>query len=98
VGATSKPKTVTLSNPGATPLHVISIIASGDFAETNNCPASLATGKHCTITVTFKHTQKGKRTGNVTIKDTAHTGPQTVSLTGTGTLRAVVWNESAGTL
>jgi hypothetical protein len=85
VGTTSKPKTVTLSNPGATPLHVISIIASGDFAETNNCPASLTTGKHCAISVAFKPTQKGKRTGKVTIKDTAHTSSQTVSLTGTGT-------------
>jgi len=85
VGTTSKPKKGTLSNPGATPLHVISIIARGVFAETNNCPASLTTGKHCTITVTFKPTQMGKRIGSVTIKDTAHTSPQTVSLTGTGT-------------
>jgi hypothetical protein len=85
VGTTSKPKTVTLSNPGAAPLHIVSIIASGDFAETNNCPASLATRKHCAISVTFKPSQKGKRTANVTIKDTARTSPQTVSLTGTGT-------------
>ena len=85
VGTTSKSRTVTLSNPGAAPLHIVSIIASGDFAETSNCPASLTTRKHCTVSVTFKPTQKGKRTGNVKIKDTARTSPQTVSLTGTGT-------------
>jgi hypothetical protein len=85
VGTTSKSKTVTLSNPGATPLHIVTIIASGDFAESNDCPASLTTGKHCAISVTFKPGQKGKRTAKLTIKDTARTSPQTVSLTGTGT-------------
>jgi hypothetical protein len=96
VGTTSKPKTLTLSNPGTAPLHIVSLIASGDFAESNNCPASLATGKHCAISVIFKPAQKGKRTGKLTIKDTARTSPQTVSLTGTGTQRAVAWNVCAG--
>jgi VCBS repeat protein/HYDIN/CFA65/VesB family protein/FG-GAP repeat protein len=85
VGTTSHAKKVTISNPGAAPLHIVSIAATGDFAETNNCPASLVTGKSCTIRVIFKPTQKGKRTGDVTIKDTARTSPQAITLAGTGT-------------
>lgn len=86
VGQTSNPKTMTLSNPGATPLRITSIAASGDFAvATNTCPAKLTTGKNCSISVTFTPTQTGKRTGKLTIKDAARSSPQKISLSGTGT-------------
>jgi len=83
VGTTSAPQTVTLSNTGASAVSIRSISTSGDFAETNNCGASLAGNSSCTINVTFTPTATGTRTGTLTINDSA--GTQTVSLTGTGT-------------
>jgi hypothetical protein len=85
VGTTSAPQAVTVSNPGATPLKVTSITISGDYAQTNNCPAKLTTGKHCTIKVTFSPTQTGKRTGTLSIKDSALSSVQEIPLTGIGT-------------
>ncbi|MGA2355805.1 MAG: FG-GAP-like repeat-containing protein [Terriglobales bacterium] len=85
VGTTSAPQVITVDNPGATPLKITSITASGDFAETNNCPARLTVGKSCTIDVTFSPTQTGTRTGTLSIKDSALTSVQKIALTGSGT-------------
>jgi Beta-propeller repeat/Abnormal spindle-like microcephaly-assoc'd, ASPM-SPD-2-Hydin/Cep192 domain 4 len=93
VGSTSAAQTVTLSNTGSASLSITSIGASGDFAQTNTCPASLAAGNpapSCTISVTFTPTATGTRTGAVTVTDNASGSPQTVSLTGTGTSGSVV--------
>lgn len=91
VGSTSAAQTITLSNIGTGPLTITSIAVtgtnSGDFAETNTCPASnptLAAGANCTISVTFKPTTTGIRTGSVSITDNAAGSPQSVSLSGTG--------------
>ncbi len=76
---------VTLTNPGATPLKITSITISGDYSETNNCPAKLTVGKNCTVNVTFAPTQTGTRTGTLSIKDSALTSVQKIALTGSGT-------------
>jgi len=96
VGSTSAAQTITLSNTGTGPLTILSIAVtgpnSGDFAETNTCPASnstLAAGANCTISVTFKPTSTGSRTGSVSIADNAAGSPQSVSLSGTGVEPAV---------
>ena len=85
VGTKSAAQVVTLSNPGATPLKITSIKIAGDFAETNTCPKELTTGKTCTIDVTFSPTAAGSFTGTLTIKDSALTSAQIVTLSGTGT-------------
>ncbi len=85
VGTTSASQMVTLNNPGATTLKVTSITISGDFAETNDCPAKLTVGKNCTINVTFTPTATGTRTGTLSIKDSALTSVQKITLTGSGT-------------
>ena len=85
VGTTGAPQLITVDNPGATPLKVSSITISGDFAETNNCPAKLTVGKSCTITVTFTPTVTGTRTGTLSIKDFALSSVQKNTLTGSGT-------------
>jgi hypothetical protein len=84
VGSTSNPKTMTVSNPGVTPLHFTGISITGDFAQSNNCPGILIMGTNCTVTVTFTPTQEGKRTGSVIGKDNAGSSPQSGSLSGTG--------------
>ena len=85
VGSTSAEQNVTFSNPGQTTLNVSSIAVSRDFAETNDCGASVASGANCTIDVTFMPTATGAATGSVTITDDAPGSPHTVALTGTGT-------------
>ena len=80
----SAAKTVTLNNIGSTALGIVNINATGDFAQSNNCPSSLVQGSNCNINVTFKPSATGARTGYVTISDTDPTLLQTVNLSGTG--------------
>jgi len=88
LNTTSAAQTVTLTNTGTGPLTIVSIAASGDFAETNTCgtlPAMLAANANCMISVKFTPTATGARTGTLTITDDATGSPHTVGLTGTGT-------------
>ncbi len=90
---TSAGKTVTLKNTQTVPLTISSVSTSGDFAQTSKCPLSpntLGAGASCTISVTFTPTALGTRTGTLTITDNAGTSPQTVSLSGTGTLAGLL--------
>ncbi len=84
VGTTSASKTITLTNSGTGPLSIGSIVASGDFGQTNNCSSSLAASSSCTVHVTFNPTVASAITGAVTFTDGAATSPQLVKLTGTG--------------
>jgi hypothetical protein len=88
VGTTSNPRRVTLSNSGAAPLVISRIRISGpnaaDFAQTNNCGATLAPGTSCSLKVTFTPTATGSRSAFVTFTDNATGGTQRVTLKGTG--------------
>jgi hypothetical protein len=86
VGTTSSPQEVTLTNTGPIALNISSITASGDFLQENNCGSSLPAGESCTIRVAFRPSDKGVRSGAVTITDNAANSPQTIALTGTGTV------------
>jgi len=93
VGATSTGKSVTLTNSGNATLDISGITTSGDFAlvtSTKPCGATLAAGKNCKIEVTFTPTQVGARTGTLTITDNASGSPQSVPLSGTGTVQATL--------
>jgi len=88
VGSTSAAETTTVTNTGSTPVTFTSISASGDFAETNDCGASLAAGASCVVSVTFTPKVSGIRTGAVTISYNGLGSPQAVNLTGTGVVPA----------
>lgn len=98
VGTTSSPQTVTLNSTGTAPVHLSSIAASGDFAETNTCGSGAAAGSTCTISVTFTPAATGTLTGTLTITDNASGSPQTVTLTGTGAGGAPAASLSPATL
>ncbi|MFD8569817.1 choice-of-anchor D domain-containing protein [Streptomyces sp. NPDC059639] len=83
VGATAAAQTVTLTNSGTSAATVSSVAASGDFTQTNNC-TSIAVGGSCAVTVTFKPTAGGSRTGTLTVTGNANNSPTKVSLSGTG--------------
>jgi hypothetical protein len=86
VGTTSPAQTVTLSNYGTMTLDITSINAAGDFHETNTCGTTLPTLASCTISVTFTPTLPGTRTGSLLVTDNAPGSPQSVGLTGVGTV------------
>jgi hypothetical protein len=89
VGTTSIARKVIVSNKGNSTVSISSIAITGtnagDFAETNRCGSSLASGASCKIVVTFTPSAKGKRTANVAITDNGGGSPQLVALSGTGT-------------
>jgi hypothetical protein len=84
VGSTSSAQGVTLSNPGGESMTITSVVASGDFAQTNNCGSMVAAGASCAINITFTPTQGGNRSGAITVTDNAPGSPQSVALAGTG--------------
>jgi len=86
IGTSSSAKSVRLTNYGTSALMITSIVASGDFSQTNTCDSSVAAGASCTISVAFNPTKIGSRTGTLSITDNAPGSPQTVSLKGTGTV------------
>jgi Beta-propeller repeat/Abnormal spindle-like microcephaly-assoc'd, ASPM-SPD-2-Hydin len=84
LGGSSAAQTVTLTNQGNASLSISNIQITGDYAQTNNCPASLSASANCTFNVTFTPTASGTRTGTLTITDSVAGSPQTVALSGTG--------------
>jgi hypothetical protein len=86
IGAVSQAQTATLTNTGTLTISVSSIMATGAFTETNNCPATLGQGGNCQIQVQFKASARGAQLGQLTVTDTAVNSPQTARLSGTGTV------------
>ncbi len=84
IGTTSAPQGVSLTNTGTADLVISNITISGDFAQTNTCPATIPPTGSCSFTVTFSPTDGGTRTGALTITNNAAGSPHIVSLTGTG--------------
>jgi hypothetical protein len=86
----SPAKKVTLTNVGTTKLGITSITITGadqgDFSQTNTCRTSLGAGKSCTISVTFTPMAAGVRTASLSVSDNGGGSPQTVALSGTGTV------------
>jgi hypothetical protein len=89
VGTRSLAKTITLTNKGNSTVTITGISITGtdarDFAETNTCGKSVASGASCFIKVTFKPLAKGKRTADVSVYDNGGGSPQQAMLIGTGT-------------
>lgn len=83
-GISSAAQSITLTNSGNATLTVSSITANGDFSQTNTCGTKVSAGASCTISVTFKPTAGGNRTGSISIADNAPNSPQIVELSGTG--------------
>ena len=88
VSTGSARKTVTLNNTSGTTVNINSITATGDFSVStpSGCGTTLAPGASCTVSVSFNPAVAGGVNGSVAITDSAPDSPQTVALTGTGTL------------
>jgi Abnormal spindle-like microcephaly-assoc'd, ASPM-SPD-2-Hydin len=84
VGETSAARDVFVINYGDTALTISSIVAGGNFAQKNNCTATIAPGKYCAIAVTFTPKATGTLTGAITVTDNGISSSLKVTLTGTG--------------
>src|SRR5580698_3031325 len=61
----SPSQSVTITNPGPDAASIPDVYATDGFAETNNCPATLAVGASCTATVTITPTAVQQYEGNL---------------------------------
>ena len=84
LGSSGTAEAVTLANDGNMDLSIAGIQITGDYAQTNNCPAILSASSVCTINVTFTPAATGVRSGALTISDGAANSPQILGLNGTG--------------
>ena len=90
-GITSSPQTVTLANTGGIALLPGAVAITGDFSETDNCAnTTVNAGASCAIQVTFRPTQAGSRTGQLSVPANVPGGTLSVALSGTGEAAGVV--------
>ena len=87
VGTPSRVRNLKVTNDGGSAVTFIGMLATGDFAQTNTCGATLAAHDSCKVSVTFKPTAPGKRVGNLPLRDSASNSPQVVDLSGKGARR-----------
>lgn len=88
VGTTSTPRFLVLTNLGAANMTVGTISIRGlnasDFAQTNNCPATLPPNATCTIKITFTPSGLGARVAQVMVPDNALGNPHNTAVIGKG--------------
>jgi len=87
-GTTSLAQIATLTNTSAGPVSISGVSIGGnasDFTLVNNCSTTLAAYASCTISVAFAPQGAGSFIGTLYVFDTAGSGQQSVTLTGTGT-------------
>ncbi len=88
VGTTSRPATVTLTNPNASALKITSIATTKPYAVSNTtCGSQVTAGGNCQIVLTFEPTVAANpagssETGRLVVTDNATSSSQTASLSG----------------
>ena len=86
INTSSASQAVKITSTGATALTISNIATAPPYSQLNNCSASMSPGTSCTINVTFAPTVQGVQKGTLTVSDNAVGTPQTVALTGAGTV------------
>ena len=82
----SAAQAATLTNTGSQSVTISSILRTGPFPATNNCPSTLSVGANCQISVQFKPRARGLAHGTLSVTDDAKGSPQKVALSGEGTV------------
>jgi hypothetical protein len=83
LGASSVAEVTKLTNTGNASLTISNMQLTGDYRQTNDCPATLIAGASCTMNVVFVPSTTGSQSGNLVIA-TAAGVLQTIALSGTG--------------
>lgn len=89
LNTSSAPQIVAVSNQSATALSIAGAVISGasDFQVVGQtCASKLAANSSCTISVTFTPSAAEARSATLTLTDSAMNSPQTVSLSGNGSV------------
>jgi hypothetical protein len=98
VGATAT-QTITVTNNATGAVAVPGLITTGDYTATTNCGSSIAAGGTCTLTVTFKPTATGTRTGTLSVNsNSASYAGLGAQLTGNGVDFALTIDPTSGSL
>lgn len=81
----TRSETLTLTNRRPHAVSILDLKAIGDsFSQTNDCPASLAPGAACQVTVTFAPTQANERHGELELANSFSAEVYSVALSGVG--------------
>ncbi len=93
INTTSASQTVMLTDTGAVAMNINGASISGanaaDFSESNDCPATLAAGANCTVTLSFTPSLDASESATLQVADGAPASPQLVYLSGQGANPAV---------
>jgi hypothetical protein len=91
IGSKSKAQKLTVTNGGAIPLTFTAITTdNGDFQVENKCGTTLKPGKSCVVHVLFDPSSPVAETATLSINDNAPNSPQTVALSGTGSVTPIL--------
>jgi predicted extracellular nuclease len=97
IGVNSAAQGITITNSATVAAAIGSIVASGDFSQTNTCGVSLAATSSCMVSVIFKPTTSGTRTGVLTVTTTGYAATTlTATLTGSGLVPDFTVDDSSG--
>ena len=83
LGISSANQAITLTNTGNASLSISNVQVTGEYKQTNDCPATLSAGSSCTVSVTFVPITTGSLSGTLVITNSAG-APQNIALSGTG--------------
>ena len=86
VGVPSTPQIAVLTNNTGYSITNLTIAASGEYAETDNCGSTLANGASCNLTITVTPLTPGAITGTITIS--------AQGTFATGNVRGILQNEA----
>jgi hypothetical protein len=90
LGVAGTAQTVTVTNTGTAALGSLAVSVGGtnatDFAETTSCGTNLAVGASCTVSIVFTPSAVASRSATLSVAGNAPNSPQTLSLSGTGTV------------
>jgi hypothetical protein len=88
VGVQSSGTGFTILNPSGSPVTVTSIVSSSasEFPIVGNSCSTVPAGGSCSVTVAFRPAAGGTRNGSVTVTSNGNGSPQSVAVSGTGTV------------
>ncbi|MET0352308.1 MAG: choice-of-anchor D domain-containing protein [Rhizobacter sp.] len=100
-GTTSVARNVVLTNSGTAPLTVTSVASSStEYLSTHDCPATLAIGASCLISVSYKPVAQ-VTAESIVVTTNALSSPNSIVVTGEGSTQAlsvVVWQGNSTAL
>jgi hypothetical protein len=91
IGSKSRAQKLTVTNGGNVPVTISSVtVDNGDFQLVNKCGTTLNPHKSCSMHLLFDPSVPVAETATLSISDNAPNSPQTVALSGTGSVTPIL--------